>query len=443
MNHVDSLRKVAVGYPVLGILNDTIFTLYVRVGSYSPANRAAEITERVRIMYNEDFSEKDSLYISKSQDYVDIMYADRIVMTVTEHDALWNNTTTEQLATDYKDAISASLLKARDEYSTRRLLIRAGLVLASIACLVLMIYLINRLMRLLRRLINRNKKRWFKDLKYKDYTVVSTEQEAKLTKQLINILRWVLIIILFLVLIPVIFSIFPFSRGWADEIFHVVMAPFRNIGQAIWNYIPNLINIIVIYLVMHYLGKVIKYFFNEIKNEKLKLPGFHHEFAEPTYAIVRILLTAFTLILIFPYLPGSGSEAFNGISIFVGLLVSLGSSSAIANIIAGIVITYMRPFRVGDRVKIDGITGDVLEKTLLVTRLKTVTNEEVTLPNSKVLNASTVNYSTLAETKGLILSTEVTIGYEIPWQRAEELLIKAIKRCPLILEAPRPFVLQM
>ncbi|MBK6967285.1 MAG: mechanosensitive ion channel family protein [Bacteroidales bacterium] len=150
------------------------------------------------------------------------------------------------------------------------------------------------------------------------------------------------------------------------------------------------------------------------------------------------------MVLIFPYLPGSGSPAFQGISVFIGVLFSLGSSSAIANMVAGMVITYMRPFKIGDRVKIGEITGDVMEKNMLVTRIRTVKNEDVTVPNSTVLLNSTTNYSTNASTgnSGLIIHTTVTIGYDAPWKEVHKTLIDAALLTDLILKNPQPFVLQ-
>jgi small-conductance mechanosensitive channel len=147
-------------------------------------------------------------------------------------------------------------------------------------------------------------------------------------------------------------------------------------------------------------------------------------------------------VLIFPYLPGSDSEIFRGVSVFIGILFSLGSSSAISNIIAGIVITYMRPFKIGDRIKIGEMTGDVIEKTLLVTRLRTPKLEEITIPNSSVLSGNTINYSSNTKNEGLIIHSTVTIGYDVPWKDMHQALIDAALRTPEIINQPQPFVLQ-
>lgn len=162
----------------------------------------------------------------------------------------------------------------------------------------------------------------------------------------------------------------------------------------------------------------------------------------PTYRIVRVLIVAFTIVVAFPYLPGSKSPAFQGISIFFGLLLSLGSSSAIANVVAGTVLTYTRAFQLGDRVKIGDTTGDIIEKTLLVTRVRTIKNVDIAIPNGMVLGSHILNFSSAAKQEGLILHTSVTIGYDAPWRKIHELLIAAAGATTNVLPQPKPFVLQ-
>jgi small-conductance mechanosensitive channel len=257
-----------------------------------------------------------------------------------------------------------------------------------------------------------------------------------------KLLRWFVYIVLIYISLSLVFSIFPLTRGWADKLIQLILSPLKSIFSGIWNYLPNLFSILAIYFVMKYFIKFVKYIFTEIESEKLKLSGFHADWAMPTFSIVKFLLYAFMFVLIFPFLPGSDSNIFKGVSVFIGVLFSLGSTSAIANVVAGLVITYMRPFKVGDRIKIGDVTGDVIEKSLLVTRLRTPKNEEVTIPNSSVLSGNTVNYSTMARTVGLIIHTTVTIGYDVPWKNMYQALLNAADRTDLILKEPKPFVLQ-
>jgi small-conductance mechanosensitive channel len=241
------------------------------------------------------------------------------------------------------------------------------------------------------------------------------------------------------------FSIFPWTRGLADKLFNYILSPVKNIFSAVIDYIPNLFTIAVIYLSIHYTVKFFKFLASEIENGALVISGFYPDWAMPTFNIVRVLLYAFMFVTIFKYLPGSDSPVFQGVSVFLGILFSLGSSSAISNAVAGMVITYMRPFKVGDRIKIGEITGEVVGKSILVTRIRTIKNEDITVPNSTVLSSYTLNYTTSAKDLGLILHTSVTIGYDVPWKKVHELLLNAAKATDGIIQdddTKKPFVLQ-
>lgn len=219
--------------------------------------------------------------------------------------------------------------------------------------------------------------------------------------------------------------------------------PFVRIAGALAEAIPDLIAIAVIVLVTRYIVKLIRMFFIGMERGAITFKGFHHEWAMPTYKIVRFLVFVFAAVAIFPYVPGSQSEAFKGISVFLGVLVSLGAAGSISNVVAGVVLTYMRPFNVGDRVKIADTIGDITEKSLLVTRIRTIKNVDITIPNALVLSSHIINFSSSTmNPPPLILHTSVTIGYDAPWQKVHELLIAAAKQTTHILETPQPFVLQ-
>ena len=207
-------------------------------------------------------------------------------------------------------------------------------------------------------------------------------------------------------------------------------------------FIPNLLFIAIIVAVLRYVIRGVRVLFSAIANGTISLPGFYRDWAMPTYKIVRFLIIAFGAVVIFPYLPGSKSPAFQGISIFLGILFSLGSTSAVANMVAGTILTYMRPFKMGDRVKIADAEGDVIEKTLLVTRLTTIKNVDITIPNAMVLSSHIINYSSSAKELGLVLHTTVTIGYDAPWRKVHELLIAAAGSVEEIQKEPKPYVLQ-
>jgi small-conductance mechanosensitive channel len=235
---------------------------------------------------------------------------------------------------------------------------------------------------------------------------------------------------------------FNWSAAWYGELTAQLTRPLRTVALAILHYLPNLFFIVVISVVGYYTMQIVRFVFTQIENGTLKISGFDTDWAMPTYKLVRLLLLVFILIMLFPYLPGSDSAAFKGVSIFLGVLFSLSSSSALSNIVAGSVLTYMRPFKIGDRVKIADTMGDVVEKSLLVTRIRTPKKVEITIPNAMVLGSHIINFSAGAREQGVILHTTVTIGYDVPWRKVYELLLAAASDVPELLDDPPPFVLQ-
>lgn len=208
------------------------------------------------------------------------------------------------------------------------------------------------------------------------------------------------------------------------------------------DYLPNLVYITLIVVVVRLILRGAQLVFDALAKGQLTLGGFHREWSQPTSKIIRFLIIAFAAVVTFPYLPGANSPAFQGVSIFLGVLISFGSTSAVSNVVAGIVMTYMIPFRLGDRVKVGDTVGDIVETNLLVVRVRTIKNVDVTIPNAAVLGGHIVNYSARCREEGLILHSTVTIGYDVPWRQVHQLLISAAAKTEGIEATPPPFVLQ-
>jgi small-conductance mechanosensitive channel len=441
-NRIDSLRSSAKGFPVLSDAGDTLFFIYSKIGASTPQERAINITKKINMLYNDDFLKIDSITIVKSENTFDLVYGQTIIMSVSETDAIWYNMSMPDLALEFSVKTKNSIIQGKKENNFQKSLLRIGLVLLVIVIARFLIWLIGKGYNGLLIFIHFKKDKWIKNLSFKNYTFLTAEQIMYVLLFLLKIFRWMVYAVFLYLTLPIMFSIFPFTRGWADELFQLIWSPFKGIFIAVWEYLPNLFKVLVIYFVMKYVIRFLEYIFSEIGSEKLIVTGFYPDWAMTTFNILKFILYAFMFVLIFPYLPGSGSDIFKGVSIFIGVLFSLGSSTAIANMVAGLVITYMRPFKIGDRIKIGEVTGDVLEKTLLVTRVRTIKNEVVTIPNSSVLSGNTTNYTIEANEKGLIVHTTVTIGYDIPWKQVHQVLIDAALRVETILKEPTPFVLQ-
>jgi len=279
-------------------------------------------------------------------------------------------------------------------------------------------------------------------LRIQSYEVVSADRIAELLKILAKAVRVATLFVVIYVTLPVVLSFFPWSREWVAYLLPYLTAPIYALVGGFINYLPNLFAIIAISIATRYVVRFNRALFTEVEKETISFPGFHHDWAQPTSKLLSFIIIVFAVVLISPYLPGFGSPAFQGVSIFLGVLLSLGSTAAIANIIAGTALIYMRAFQVGDRVEIAGTIGDVVEKTLLVTRLRTVKNVEVTIPNALVLGCQMINFSARAGAEGLILHSAITIGYDAPWRQVHDLLIAAGKAAPHVKNDPPPYVLQ-
>ncbi|MDR1307003.1 MAG: mechanosensitive ion channel family protein [Treponema sp.] len=261
---------------------------------------------------------------------------------------------------------------------------------------------------------------------------------------ILRALKYVVIFVQLFLIIPLIFSLFAPTQNLAATLFGYVLTPLKQILHSLISYIPNLITIVIFVLIANYAIRSLKFFATRIEREKLVIPGFYPDWAQPTFNILRFLIYAFTIAVIYPYLPGSDSRIFQGVSVFVGIIVSFGSTSAINNLVAGIVLTYMRPFKLGDRIQIQNVTGFVVEKSPVIIRLRTHKNEYVTFPNSMALTSNIINYhtSTTENEQGLILYADITFGYTTPWETVHELLIAAALKTSHVLAEPKPFVLQ-
>lgn len=429
------------GKPVLAG-SDTLFLIYSSRGGYSAADRAEMASAMLERLANEQKSGVDSVRVLTSERYADIMYGKHVVTTVTDEDALLLGLDKETVAAIYSPVIAARLSAMQHNHSFMELLKRAALFILVIFIQYLLFKLTNYLFRKWRRRIFRFSKNRLRPIVIHEYELLNTRRLGRIMLFLSNILRYAVLLIQLMFSVPLIFAIFPQTEKLALDIFLYILEPVKMVLRSMVAYIPNLFIIVVIWFCIKYIIKGIGFIAREIENEKLKINGFYPDWARPTFNIVRFLLYAFMIAMIYPYLPGSDSGVFQGISVFVGLIISLGSSTVIGNIIAGLVITYMRPYRIGDRIKLNDTVGNVIEKTPFVTRLRTPKNEVVTIPNSFIMSSHTVNYSASARQYGLIIHTTVTIGYDVPWQQVHQLLINAARMTIGVLEQPKPFVLE-
>lgn len=438
---IDSLRAFTQGIPVI-VEEDTLFEFYSNRGGYSPAQRAQMAAAAILNISRKFNLKPDSVYIDNSDNVSDIMYQNEVLTSFTDQDAIWAGMPQDSLAVMNMAKIVGELYKLKAEHSLWLTVRRIILLILVIAGQFALYRITKWFFRKLNRRIEGMKDTRLHPIMIQNYELLDTAKQVKLIEFGALLAFYGVIAIQLVFTVPLIFYIFPPTKALAYRLLGYIWTPVKSILQGIVDYIPDLITIIIICIAIHYLIKLFKYLSNEVATERLKIPGFYPDWALPTYNIIRFLLYAFMIAMIYPYLPGSDKGVFQGISVFVGLIISLGSSTVIGNVIAGWVITYMRPFRKGDRIKLNDTTGDIIEKTPLVTRIRTPKNEIVTVPNSFIMSSQSINYSRSAQDFGLILHAEVTIGYDVPWRLIHRMLIDAALRTKGILHEPYPFVLE-
>ena len=434
----DSGNQAPSSAPVM-VGNDTLFALFGRLGPFGPQERANALTRKIALLGSALARGADSIRVEDLEGVPTLLVGDQILMMVLAADAAPTGKDPLTLATEWAGRIQRAVEAERSATSLRALAFGALRALLATLLLVGLLYLFRYLFG---RLYGLARSPRVPSLHIKRFELLSAARFADALTLVVRVTRIVLTIMLLYLFVPLVLSFFPWTAPLSRRIVGYVLSPLHAVWLGFTDYLPNIFFILVIVLVTRYLLSLIRLVFQALKTGALTLEGFHADWADPTYNIVRFLVLAFAAVVMFPYLPGAESDAFKGVSLFVGVLFSLGSSGAVGNIVAGVVLTYTRAFQIGDRVRIGETTGDVVERTLLVTRVRTIKNEDITIPNGSVLSSQVINYTSQAASRGLILNTTVTIGYDAPWRQVHELLIGAARACEGILEEPAPFVLQ-
>lgn len=345
------------------------------------------------------------------------------------------------LSKGFSDAFSANfalLIAAGHRELFERLLITGLVVVVTILILLGM----GRLKRRAILFLEKHRER-IRSLRFRGLELVSARTLHSNVRILVQGLYLLCFGLVVLAAALIIFGQFPATRGYARQVVLWLWEPLVLIFKGALGYLPNLFYILVIVVVARFILRIIGYVFGAAERGLISLePWIHRDVARPTGLIIKVTVIVVTLFFIAPLIPGTGSTAAKGISIILGLMISFGSTSTVGNFVAGIVLMYMRPFQLGERVRIGDTTGDVIERTFLYTKVLTIKNEEVILPSLTALGSPMTNYSAHARVEGLILHTSVTIGYDAPWRKVHELLLRAADSTPCLLKEPKPFVLQ-
>jgi small-conductance mechanosensitive channel len=435
----DSMRQVTQGMPVV-VEDDTLFYIYTNRGGLTAAVRAKQISKAIADLGKMYGIEPDSVFILTDDYTTDIMYGEKVIISLTDKDAMWEQISRPQLAIRDRASIVEAMKVVVAKQGFWRQVNNFGLVLLILIGVIVIIRLMSWAYHWVETVLQNCKQQFLKPIYIKGYQLLSISLEEKIVFLVLKVLRWILIAILLYIAAGLIFGIFPQTEGIAIKLFDYVWDPLKAIGRKVVNFIPNVFTIAVTCFIFRYIIKLFAYLSNEIAMGKLKIKGFYPDWAQPTFAIIRFILYALMVVMIWEYLPMSNSPIFQGMTVFIGLIMSFASGPALSNLIAGIIITYMRPFQIGDWIKINDTLGNVLEKTPIVTRIRTTKNEIITIPNTNIMTSQSTNLSESARATGLIIHINVTFSYDTPWRTVHELLIGAANKTTDVLQDPAPYV---
>ena len=420
---------------------ETLFSVR-GVKAHPAQRRAQQIADRIRELAANSKIGAESPRLEEHPGATWIVADSLRIMAVLDEDAAIEEVSRAPLAELYSIRITHAIETYRRDRQPSLLWLHALYALGLTVVLIVTALFGRRLVDLLRATFERRYRARIEGLEGRAHHIVKVEQIWRALTGLLNLAWGLALAVAGYAYLHYVLGLFPWTRGFANQLYAIAINPLRIIGSGLVGIIPNLVFLAILTVIIRYVLKMIRVLFDGVGSGTVTLKGFDPEWAGPTYRLVRMLAIVFAIVVAYPYIPGSESGAFKGVSLFIGIIFSLGSSSFISNFIAGYSMTYRRAFRVGDRVKIGDQIGDVDEIRLLVTRLRTIKNEEVVVPNSTILGNEVVNYSSLARNPGLILHTAVGISYDVPWRQVEAMLLEAAARTPGLRREPAPFVLK-
>jgi small-conductance mechanosensitive channel len=427
------------GVPVV-FDGETLFHVTKGLGPFSAEERAQGAQRRLALIADDPFYSSALFKIVPKPTAAEVYYRDHLVGLTTDEDTAATGVTPEDAAAALVQRVDDAVARYRARQAPlawTRAVVMMGVATVSLALLVVALRRARRRLEgLIETRIAGAPARGTRGL------AAALEKTAPVQLKALRLLYFSALFAVTAVYLGVAFAAVPMTKGYALAVIDYVLDPVRTLWQGFLASVGDLIFIAVVVVLARYAIKGLRWALSEAAAGSLVIPGVSPDWAMLAFKVVRIGVVAMAGVVIYPYIPGSDTEAFKGIGIFAGALFTLGASGMAGNVVGGLALTFAGTFHVGDRVKIGEVVGDVVQTTLMLTRVRSIRNEIVTIPNSTILAGHIVNYSTEARSRGLALVTEVTIGYDAPWRKVHDLLIDAARRTPEILAAPSPYVLQ-
>ncbi|MBL0225729.1 MAG: mechanosensitive ion channel [Geobacteraceae bacterium] len=423
------------------IFNRTVAVLrgsFIGVSAVERAERAQEILER---LLSKGGNGKVTLE-EMPQGYA-IKIDDAMAFIMVSEDADWlRQETLTEAAEHTMAAIQKVVHETREANNMSALLRAAGLATAATALLLLALWMLYHVRSLSSRRLAEAAHRYAEKLTFKGESLLHHDRIVSLTNAVVSACNWLIIAFLLYNWVSFVLSCFPYTRPWGEQLSgHLVLAA-KSGSATLLHALPGLVIAVLIFFFARLCTGLLNGIFDRIEQHNISIAGLDQDTVRPTRQLVSAGVWLFALVMAYPYLPGSHTQAFKGLSVLVGLMISLGASSVVGQAASGLILMYTRTLRPGEFVQISDSQGTVVEVGMFATRIRTGLGEELTIPNALIIGNITRNYSRTVQGQGYILDATVTIGYDAPWRQVHAMLIEAAQRTNGVLYDPAPQVFQ-
>jgi small-conductance mechanosensitive channel len=294
----------------------------------------------------------------------------------------------------------------------------------------------------------RRLQKWFeaktRPIGFKNLEIITVDTQSYILQRLFAVVRWLVLIALAFSYFLTIAFFFPQTEQIGRSVINLALVQLGIAGSAFINYLPSLFTILVVVLLARFVLKILRLIFDALEAGTVLLPGFYKEWTRPTHHLLTIIVWAASLAIIYSYLPGNTSPAFQGLGLLLGALLTVGGAGTVSSLISGYVIIFSRAFQKGDLIGFEDFKGFVHETTLLATQIRSLNGEIMTIPNGSLQSKTIVNFSAIIRDlhSPLTLQTSITLGYDVPWRQVHQVLAEAALATDEVLAEPAPFVLQ-
>lgn len=433
-------RSARTSLPVK-VANRTIIHLHGPIAGYSALDRVTATAKRIEDALATEH--QPAVSTRDGADGTQVMLGDKLAFLITKIDVDGDaGETTAVVAREAAKRLEAAIVERREQEAPRYLLAAAGFAAAATLIYGLLLWLFIRANRWVGTRLSLAASAKAKKLNVGGVGLLESSHVFVITRRIFVLLAWFFAIVLASAWLTFVLEQFPYTRPWGEELEGSLFRLLKDLAEAIVVALPGLVLVVVIFMIARGIVRLATVFFERVESGRTQVGWLDTDTARPTQRIFSFIIFVFALAMAYPYLPGANTEAFKGLSVLVGIMVSLGGASVLGQAFSGLILMYIKAFRRGDYVRIGDTEGTVVELGMFATRIRTGMGEEITLPNAGVMATTTRNYSRAVAGSGYVVDTVVTIGYSTPWRQVHAMLEAAARRTGNVVQTPPPVVRQ-